>query len=180
MERTLASFPWPGYDSIRSWGSQVCVCVSPRFVSAPGHAGHAPVSLSPPNPTPTVLSQHIDGRREVERERRNPLTPVSKCTRGGGPSDGRTDTPHDSRHTARGRKRWRADAPRPKQIHDGVCSCTPTGPGWTSSPLPSPATWQRRNFRIQTRDACDRRMRWIRHGRPSNRGERRMRDACYV
>lgn len=170
----LRFHPFVGFASLRLCFPQVRI--RPRSCrSCPSFS-----LFFPPNPTPTVLSQHIDGRREVERERRNPLTPVSKCTRGGGPSDGRTDTPHDSRHTARGRKRWRADAPRPKQIHDGVCSCTPTGPGWTSSPLPSPATWQRRNFRIQTRDACDRRMRWIRHGRPSNRGERRMRDACYV
>lgn len=125
----LRFHPFVGFASLRLCFPQVRI--RPRSCrSCPSFS-----LFFPPSPTPTVLSQHIDGRREVERERRNPLTPVSKCTRGGGPSDGRTDTPHDSRHTARGRKRWRADAPRPKQIHDGVCSCTPTGPGWTSSSL---------------------------------------------
>lgn len=83
MERTLASFPWPGYDSIRSWGSQVCVCVSPRFVSAPGHAGHAPASLSfsPPIPLPpSFLSTSMGGERSRERE--ETLSPRFRSARG--------------------------------------------------------------------------------------------------
>ena len=183
MGRTLASFPWPVYDSIRSWCSQVCVCVSPRFVSAPGHAGHAPPSLFPPPHSHAHLPFPAHRWEERGREReKQPFHPGFEVHEGRR-SLGRTSrhTPRFQTHSQKGNGRAGEQTHSNRSRYTTRCAAAPPRvQGGRHHPSSDCHVALRGNFRIQTRDGWDRCMRWIRHWRPSNRGERRMRDACYV
>ena len=144
MGRTLASFPWPVYDSIRSWCSQVCVCVSPRFVSAPGHAGHTPPSLFPPPHSHSHLPFPAHRWEERGREReKQPFHPGFEV------HEGRRSLGRTSRHTPRfqthcerreevenRRTATEADTRRGVQLH-------PHGSMVDVIVPPPPATWHR-------------------------------------
>lgn len=97
MECTLAFFPWGDPLFTGSWRSLVCVCVSPRFVSPPGHLGHAPFLPLPSPPSCPNTSVGRRGWRIGDKESDSSHSSWFRFPREE-PSLGRTN-----RHTPRGR-----------------------------------------------------------------------------